>query len=157
MRALILAAVVATWHPFTTFYAAGDNDPAPSRTIAYPKSDGFPTVHDKAGGIGTWANPVTFATDPHELKPGTRIYLPRLRKYFVMEDGCTSCTRAWRHGKKRQIDLWAGAYSGKALTHCEYALTLSAGQETVIVHASPGRGVDLRPLYSPKTGCWTGT
>jgi hypothetical protein len=162
MRTLLFATLVgtlfagagSTWHPFTTFYAAGDNDPANSRTIAYPKSSGNPTVHDAAGGIGTWANPVTFATDPRELAPGTRIYVPRLRKYFVMEDQCRSCTRAWNNGRKRQIDLWAGPYAGAAIVRCEYALTLSPGDEQVIVHASAGRPVDLRPIYSPTRGCW---
>jgi hypothetical protein len=41
--------------------------------IAYPKSDGHPTVHNKATeGKGTWADPVTFAGNKANFTVGER-------------------------------------------------------------------------------------
>ena len=45
---------------FMTLYGWVDNSP-PGRAIAHP------CLHELAGGKGTYANPVTFATDVHEL------------------------------------------------------------------------------------------
>ena len=57
---------------YVTSYGYDDNTP-PSAQIAYPKSDGWPTIHNRATeGPGTWDSPITFATDLHEYYPGTR-------------------------------------------------------------------------------------
>ena len=69
-----------------TFYGGPDNDPPGSTDIAYPNGR-----HAIAGGTGSYADPVTLASDPRELPPGTLVYYPRLRKYFVMEDDCEEC------------------------------------------------------------------
>ncbi|CAF1424684.1 unnamed protein product [Adineta ricciae] len=77
-----------------TSYGWNDNDP-PSAEIAYPKSGGYPTKHNSATeGRGTYEDPITFATDERELDIGTMIYVPFLRKYFVMEDRCASAVQA---------------------------------------------------------------
>lgn len=57
-----------------TFYAAADNDPAGSTDIAYANSR-----HAAAGGTGTFTDPLTLASDPGELRPGTVVYYPRSR------------------------------------------------------------------------------
>jgi hypothetical protein len=49
-----------------TLYGWPDNSP-PGNAIAYPADGGYPTIHNAAGGTGTYANPVTFATDQAEL------------------------------------------------------------------------------------------
>lgn len=55
-------------------------------------------------GKGTFDDPNTFATaardagSPAEFAPGTRIYVPEVRKYFVMEDQCYEC------GKELPVD-----------------------------------------------------
>ncbi|KQN88722.1 hypothetical protein [Arthrobacter sp. Leaf69] len=53
-------------------------------------------LHKKAGGTGTYADPVTIAVghsletgkDVLDVPAGTRIYLPDVRRYFIVEDTC---------------------------------------------------------------------
>src|SRR5262249_43160072 len=79
-----------------TWHAAADNDPPGSREIAYPKSDDYPTIHDEAGGKGTFADPITAAVkDTGTFPIGTRIYYPAVKKYFIVEDSCANCTSKW--------------------------------------------------------------
>src|SRR5690349_5200667 len=65
-----------------TLFGWPDNSPPGDATA-------FGSGH--AGGVGTFSNPVTFATDQHECKPGTKVYYPFLRRYFVMQDECVAC------------------------------------------------------------------
>ena len=90
---------------YVTFYGWADNSP-PGGAIAYPKSGGFPTVHDVAGGTGTLGDPVTFATDKAEFPAGTILYVPFIEKYVVMEDDCAECDSDWTGSQKRHIDVW---------------------------------------------------
>jgi hypothetical protein len=81
---------------YTTAYTWYDNTPPGSADIAFAKSYGYPTVHEKAGGIGTYEDPITIAvghvlqdgTSTPDFAPGTRFYIPNLRKYFIVEDLC---------------------------------------------------------------------
>lgn len=125
-----------------TFYGAADNDPPGSTTIE------FPQVHQAAGGTGTYADPITFATAYDDTyPPGTRIYVPRLEKYFVMEDSC-ACDQPEDH-----VDLWAGGTGADpGVLDCENQLTIS-GNEEVVKDPDPRRPVDTRPLYSESVGC----
>src|SRR5215469_678621 len=87
-------------------YTQGNNSP-PGAGIEYAKSYGYPTVHNLAGGTGTYSNPVTFASPLSQWKPGTRSYIPFFHMYFIKEDWCATCgTSVWR------LDLWAGKASG---------------------------------------------
>src|SRR4051794_33999632 len=92
-----------------TFYGWPDNDP-PGAGIAYPDVRG----RNAAGGDGSHGNPVTAAarTDAHGgwLAPGTLLYVPRFRKYFLVEDECASCVAD-------QIDIWMDSdeHSGEAV------------------------------------------
>lgn len=61
-----------------TFYGARDNCP-PGGTIAYPT----PT-RSEAGGLGTYEDPITYAGDKKATAPGTILYVPMLKKYFIM-------------------------------------------------------------------------
>ena len=80
----------------------------PGAGIEYAEDNGYPTLHDTAGGVGSYANPITFAAQNSgvfDLKPGTRIYLPAFQRYFMLEDLCATCFTT-----KPQVDLWvAGA------------------------------------------------
>ena len=81
-----------------TLYGWPDNSP-PGNDIAYPENGGYPTIHNAAGGVGTYANPITYATDKSELAVGTIVYYPYLHRYFIMEDDCTACDEDWTgHG-----------------------------------------------------------
>jgi hypothetical protein len=134
------------WSVVVTFYGAGDNDPPGSRAIAHPN-----TLHGAAGGIGTYANPVSLASDSREIAVGTRVYYPALAMYFVMEDDCAGCIDDWESDRTPHIDLWAGNHSGNAFLACENALTPS-GRVMVEVNPPPGRPLDTRPLYEG-SGC----
>ena len=62
------------------------------------------------------------------MPPGTLMYVPALRKYFVMEDDCEECDHNWKHGRKWHMDLWMGPDAvTQAVSHgliaCENQLT----------------------------------
>ncbi|WP_370947071.1 ricin-type beta-trefoil lectin domain protein [Amycolatopsis sp. cg5] len=157
------AQAATTQQTFLTFYGWWDNTP-PGGDISYPK------IHDTAGGKGTYADPITFATSTSELKAGTKVWVPRVRKYFIMEDSCEECSQDWNgHGpnggpKLRHIDLWLGGKGGSAFNaiDCEDALTHynSDGtpvMEPVVVDPSPNEAYDSTPIFNTGTGaCYGG-
>eukprot|EP01088_Endostelium_zonatum_P016281 TRINITY_DN4334_c0_g1_i1.p1 TRINITY_DN4334_c0_g1~~TRINITY_DN4334_c0_g1_i1.p1 ORF type:complete len:199 (-),score=29.46 TRINITY_DN4334_c0_g1_i1:51-593(-) len=124
-----------TWEAnmYVTSYGYDDNSP-PSAQIAYPRNGGYPTIHNLATETsGLYDDPITFATDKRELPIGTRIYVPFLRKYFIMEDDCTECDNDWNSGK-RHVDLWMGPQSqsnSNALNNCEDYVTHNNAQVIV--------------------------
>lgn len=66
-----------------TFYGYPDNDP-PGPATAYNCGG----RNYKAGGIGTYADPVTFAAAPGAFNNCEIVYLPFLTKYARFEDSC---------------------------------------------------------------------
>jgi hypothetical protein len=42
-----------------------------------------------------YSDPCTFATDADEIAPGTIIYVPSVKKYYIMEDECVECDGDW--------------------------------------------------------------
>lgn len=116
-------------------------------TIAYPKNQGYPTVHSAAGGTGTFADPLTVGSEKTEFAPGTMFYIPFLKKYGVMEDACPNCTTLWQ-AKTYAIRVWIGGNSTytlpdmQELSSCETALTQILTQSSVY---SP---VDVSPASS---------
>jgi hypothetical protein len=73
---------------YLTGYSYYDNTPPGSATIAYPNAQ-----HKVAGGTGSYANPITVAVGWHRRNgplwaPGSRFYIPFLRKYVRVEDQC---------------------------------------------------------------------
>lgn len=105
---------------FVTAYSWYDNTPAGSPAISHP------VLHDVAGGTGTYEDPVTIAVGHSkktgesvlDVPAGTRIYLPHVRRYFIVEDTCGDgptpeegpChTGAEEHGDASMwIDMWIG-------------------------------------------------
>ncbi|MDQ0769066.1 hypothetical protein QF031_001815 [Pseudarthrobacter defluvii] len=105
---------------FVTAYTWFDNTPPGSAVISHP------VVHKSAGGTGTYADPVTIAVghsrktgqDVLDIPAGTRIYLPDVRRYFIVEDTCGDgpkpedgpChTGAEKYGDATLwIDMWIG-------------------------------------------------
>ncbi|WP_211879642.1 hypothetical protein [Pseudarthrobacter albicanus] len=75
---------------YVTAYTWFDNTPHGSPDISHP------VLHKKAGGTGTYEDPVTIAVghsletghDVLDFPAGTRIYLPDVRRYFMVEDTC---------------------------------------------------------------------
>jgi 3D (Asp-Asp-Asp) domain-containing protein len=145
------AAAGNTLSVYVTFYGWADNSP-PGGAIAYPKKGGFPTVHDLAGGTGTLADPVTFATDKAEFPAGTILYVPFIEKYVVMEDDCAECDSDWTGSQKRHIDVWMNSNAAEdmnALIQCEDAWTRTT--TSIEVNPPAGRLVTTAPLFDPST------
>jgi hypothetical protein len=93
-----------------TFYGANDNC-LPGSRIAYPH------LHRMAGGTGTFADPITFASFPGVLglEPGAIVYVPSLQKYFIFEDGCDECEEDWKKHKIGHLDLWIGPQNSELI------------------------------------------
>ena len=72
-----------------TFYGYPDNDP-PGPATAY-NCGGRNYV---AGGVGTYSNPLTFASNKGEYSVCELVYSPYLRKYLRMEDDCAECGKS---------------------------------------------------------------
>lgn len=136
---------------YVTFYGWADNSP-PGDAIAYPKNGGFATIHDAAGGTGTLADPITYATDKAEFPVGTILYVPFIEKYVVMEDDCVECDSDWSGSRKRHIDLWMNSDAAEdqnSLVQCEDAWTRTA--TNVEVNPPADRPVTTAPLFVPST------
>jgi 3D (Asp-Asp-Asp) domain-containing protein len=132
---------------YMTFYGWPDNSP-PGNAIAYPMNGGFPTIHDGAGGAGTFDDPITFATDKAEFPVGTVLYAAVLDKYLIMEDDCVECDSDWSGSMKWHIDVWMNSNAtanANAVQACEDRWT----QNSTIVEVSPpaGRQVTTPPLF----------
>jgi len=88
-----------------------------------------------------------------ELLPGTILYLPFLKKYFIMEDQCAECVTDWKTGLWR-VDMWMGPSVSQAdvapLNACENALTRGdqgAGTGTIIINPAHDLEVDTNPIF----------
>lgn len=128
----------------TTFYGWPDNDP-PSAQVAH-NCGGRNYV---AGGSGTYADPLTFATAPGEFSPCEIVYFPLLKKYIRYEDDCAECTSDFKSGKKH-IDIWTGSSTssgGQKQIDCEDSLT-SGGRYEVVRQPPQGMEVDATPLFA---------
>jgi hypothetical protein len=154
----------ATTHQaFITMYGWYDNTP-PSASISYPQ------IHNTAGGTGTYSDPITYASDKAETAPGTKIYVPRVQKYFIMEDDCEECDADWKGQgpdggpNMYHFDLWLGGKGGNAIDaiECEDALTNynpdnSPKLESVIVNPPSSEAVSSGPLFNTGNGnCYGG-
>ncbi|WP_245594362.1 ricin-type beta-trefoil lectin domain protein [Actinospica robiniae] len=156
MAALGIVAATGTAQASTTrnflvtLYGWPDNSP-PGNDIAYPASDGNPTLHNAAGGTGTYANPITYATDESELAVGTIVYYSYLHRYFIMEDDCVECDQDWSGSGSYHIDLWIGGQGGNSndVINCEDDLTQDSAP--VIVDPPSNEPVDTTPLFNSST------
>lgn len=132
-----------------TFYGAYDNDPSGSRDISNP------VIHSQAGGVGSYADPLTFASPSGSgaYAVGTKIYVPFLQKYFIKEDTCaTSWTAPNGCGAVSHVDLYMGNPStNSAVVNCEEALTPN-GNTTIIVNPASNLAYDATPLWNQTTG-----
>lgn len=130
---------------YVTAYSWFDNTPARSPTISHP------VLHRTAGGAGTYEDPVTLAVghsletgqDVMDLPAGTRVYVPSVRRYFIVEDTCgdgPSPEDGPCHSGVEEfgdaslwIDLWIGGEGGSAALAQRCARSLT-GVHTVILN-----------------------
>lgn len=142
---------------FLTGYSWHDNTPAGSE-ISHP------VVHRRAGGSGTYADPITVAVghtrvgraDVLDFAAGTRFYVPSLRRYLVVEDTCGDGSRPQDRpchdlstapsGARAWLDVWLDGRSVSAATATACARQLT-GLRPVIMRpradypVGPGRGI----------------
>jgi hypothetical protein len=133
---------------YVTFYGFDDND------------DGNPThlgtaiisnasIHGFANeDLGTYDRPGTLATDKDFLTPGTRIYVPALQRYYVMEDTCTECSEDWWQNKLH-IDLYVSG-TGAELASCENRLTMDRSE--IIINPPSNLPVKTGPVCNYSVG-----
>lgn len=138
---------------FFTGYTWHDNTP-PGDAISQPT-----VLHGQAGGTGTWDDPITVAVghslatgrDVLDYPAGTRLYVPYLRRYLIVEDTCgdgpepedAPCHRLddpdnpAPDGAVAWLDVWLdGRDQDEATAHrCARRLT---GLHSVVFNAAPG-------------------
>ncbi|KAL5414948.1 hypothetical protein PMIN03_002906 [Paraphaeosphaeria minitans] len=123
-----------------TFYGYPDNDP-PGPATAYDCGRGF-----KAGGTGTYGDPLTFASAQGEFKSCEIIYDPYLRKYLRYEDYCQQCTEDWAASPKiNHIDVWTGSPTvngGQQQIQCENDLTPADRSQKIVRQPATNLPVD---------------
>jgi hypothetical protein len=149
-----------TVHVWATYYGWFDNTP-PGCATSYSGC---------AGGRGTYADPITFASSKAEFPVGTILYYPTVHKYFRMGDSCQECTLDWKgHGPDGgphmyHVDLWIGGKGGNAFDaiNCEDALTKQTAKgdpvlSKFVVDPADNLTVSSAPLFNVKTGrCFGG-
>ncbi|WP_458782009.1 hypothetical protein [Arthrobacter sp. D3-16] len=137
---------------FVTAYSWYDNTPAGSRTISHP------VLHRTAGGTGTYEDPVTIAvghsreTGEHvlDIPAGTRIYLPDVRRYFIVEDTCGdgptpedgpchSGAEAY-DGASLWLDMWIGG-EGESSSFVHRCAADSTGVQPAVLNPGPDYAV----------------
>ncbi len=145
---------------FMTLYGWADNSP-PGTDIAHG------CLHKVAGGVGTFSNPITFATDVNELGWCQVIYVPYMKRYFIHEDECSQCDQDWNSYHLYRFDMWAGGDAGsrhqpekRALHACESTWTRADSvtdpdNPTIIIDPPSNLPVTSAPIFSAPTTCWT--
>jgi 3D (Asp-Asp-Asp) domain-containing protein len=107
---------------YVTFYGFDDNDDGnPTHLGTDVISD--TAIHSRANeDLGTYERPGTLATDANFLPRGTKVYVPALERYYVMEDTCVECSKDWLKNKPH-VDLYVSG-TGPELAACEDRLTM---------------------------------
>ncbi|MEP3670756.1 MAG: hypothetical protein ABJN42_28980 [Roseibium sp.] len=145
---------------YLTGYSYWDNTPPGSTAIARP------VIHRGAGGVGTYADPITLAVghskaggrSTMDFPAGTRFYLPNLKRYAIVEDLCgdgpTPQYGPCHSGKNGRpwIDIYVdGRNVGRgASDQCMRKIT--GFQEAII---NPARGYPVIAGALSESGCRT--
>lgn len=143
---------------YITGYSYWDNTPPGSAAIARP------VIHQRAGGKGTYADPVTIAVGYHlvggkarlDFPAGTRFYLPHLMRYAIVEDICgdgpdphvTGCARGKNGRPWLDIYVDGSRVGASAANACMYQLT---GFHEIIINPRKGYPVSAGPIA--ESGC----
>jgi hypothetical protein len=158
-----LVQVSAAEQAFTAYitgYSYWDNTPPGSAAIARP------VIHQKAGGKGTYRDPITIAVGYRlvggkaklDFPAGTRFYLPHLQRYAIVEDICgdgpqphlTGCARGKNGMPWLDIYVDGSRVGASAADACMYRLT---GFHDIIMNPRDGYPVQAGPIA--ESGCGT--
>ncbi len=133
------------YRAYVTGYSYWDNTPPGSSDIA------LPTIHSKAGGTGTYADPITLAVghvitngkSTPDYPKGTRFYMPYLKRYFIVEDVCGDgsrpqdgpCHTGYPSTAKAWLDVWVDGRSSR--TSSDKCMSDMTGVYDVIENPAP--------------------
>lgn len=143
---------------YVTGYGFWDNTPPGSAAISKP------VIHRKAGGTGTYKDPVTIAVG-HRIEggrqtldyaPGTRFYIERLRKYAIVEDVCGDgnkpqngpCHTGYRGHPWLDVYIGGGKFSASTTTACANRIT---ALQNIIIDPKPDYPVHAGEITA--SGC----
>jgi hypothetical protein len=126
-----------------TGYSYQDNTPPGSSIVSAP------LLHQKAGGTGTYTDPITVAAPGHNdgngmgFAPGTRFYLPSVQRYVIVEDSGASPAPSGTDG---HLDMWVDGEGGdkSASDDCMNRITSSSAE--AIENPPPGEPVTSGPI-----------
>ena len=143
---------------YITGYGYWDNTPPGSSTISHPRK------HRRAGGTGTFNDPITIAVghtlngrrDVLDMPAGTKFYLRRLKKYAIVEDTCGDgsapqngpCHTGFRG--HIWLDLWVGGKHSSAASSANCQSRITALQMIVI---NPASNYEVYPGDVIESGC----
>ncbi|GKY88056.1 hypothetical protein [Sinisalibacter aestuarii] len=143
---------------FLTGYTYWDNTPPGSAAIARP------VVHRRAGGTGTFKDPITIAVGHSivgsrqtlDFPAGTKFYIESLRKYAIVEDVCGDGAQPQNgpcHSGKNGhpwLDLYLGGASASVQVATACANRITRLQTLVI---NPGPDYPVAPGEVVDSGC----
>lgn len=117
-----------------------------------PVNNDHPVLHATADGQGTYADPITASLPTgadRTYPPGTRFYLPSLKRYLIAEDYGQPPAPA---GDDTALNVWIDGRDGtKAQTDaCEDAVT-GSGTTTADVNPPPNLPVLAGPIFANHT------
>lgn len=143
---------------YITGYSYWDNTPPGSSAISKP------VVHRRAGGTGTYKDPITIAVGHSitggrqtlDYPAGTRFYLVNLHKYAIVEDVCGDGNQPQNGpchtGKNGRpwLDIYLGGAKASARETTACANRITAFQ-TIVMNPAPNYPVV--PGEIAETGC----
>ncbi len=124
-----------------TGYSYQDNTPPGSAIVSHP------ILHQKAGGTGTYTDPITVASpgtkDNMAFPAATRFYLPSVARYVIVEDSGASPPPSGTDG---HLDMWVDGEGGdkSASDSCMNTITSTSAQ--AIENPPPGEPVTSGPI-----------
>ncbi|HEX4252675.1 MAG TPA: hypothetical protein VH008_32735 [Pseudonocardia sp.] len=133
-----LSRVLRIW---LTGYSWQDNTPPGSAIVSHP------IVHPKAGGSGTYDDPITVAVpgskDDMTIPAGTRFYLPSVLRYVIVEDSGASPAPAGTDG---HLDMWVDGEGGSKSSSDTCMDRITSKSAVAIENPAPNLPVLLGPI-----------
>jgi len=152
---------------YLTGYAPWDNTP-PGKNISFAHSWEERAIHEMAGGMGTYEDPITIAVghsivdgvSTPDFEPGTRFYIPNVRRYFIVEDVCGDgdtpqdgpCHLLGDEQTQNKATVWLDMWFDGDIEHDDSLMAVecmnsSTGTFWVVKDPLPNYLVDAGPLF----------
>jgi hypothetical protein len=137
-----------------TFYGFDDNDDGDPVHLGTDVISNAAVRNSANEDLGTYERPGTLATDASFLGPGTKVYVPALGRYYVMEDTCVECSEDWLQNKPH-VDLYVCG-TGPELAACEERLTMESAKIVIDpppdLPIKPGSACNVDTITAPAIG-----